>query len=62
LEDCGDFNQVEEVLAPKTTEGDQQDQVTNRSSVAEIENQLLCSGLYKPNIDMHTLDSLHDFL
>ena len=62
FKDCGDFDQVEEVLAPKTTEGDQQDQVTDRSSVAEIEIQLLCSGLYKPDIDTHTLASLQDFL
>ena len=62
FEDCADFNQVEKVLAPETAEGDQQDQVTDRLSVAGIENQLLCSGLYKPDIDTHTLDSLQDFL
>ena len=51
FDDCGDFDQVlEEVLAPKATEGDQQNQVTDGSSVAGIINQLLYSGLYKPNI------------
>ena len=50
FEDCGDFNQVlEQVLAPKATEGNQQNQVTDGSSVAGIINQLLCSGLYKPD-------------
>lgn len=63
FEDCEDFDQVEEVLAPKTAEGDQQDQLTDGSSVAGIINQLLCSGLDKPDNDTHCiLDSQLDFL
>ena len=58
FKDCEDFNQVEDVLAPKTAEGDQQDQLTNGSSVAGIINQLLCSGLDKPDNDTHTYSPL----
>ena len=62
--DCGDFDQVlEEVLAPKATESDQQNQVTDGSSVAGIINQLFCSGLCRPDIDTHPLaDDSQDFL
>ena len=64
FDDCGDFDQaLEEVLAPKATEGDQQNQMTDGSSVTGIINQLLCSGLYKPDSDTHTLaDDSEDFL